>query len=76
MTSMIASVAAEVAQRGCTTTAMMKKTPSTPAELQRSPSLNSQDKDNCSTLGSTAATTATVVKAEVKAAVMMNKETW
>ena len=54
----------------------LKKTPSTPAELQRSPSLNSQDKDNCSTLGSTAATTATVVKAEVKAAVMMNKETW
>jgi hypothetical protein len=73
---MIASTAAaaEVAQGGCMTMTMTK-TPSTPAEAWRSPSIDKQGKDNCSALASTAATTTTVVKVTAMAAVTTNKET-
>ena len=76
MTSMIASVAAEVAQGGCTTMTMMTKTTSTPAEAWRSPNVDDQGKDNCGALTSTAATTTTVMKATAAAAMTTNKETW
>ena len=55
---------------------MMTKTPSTPAEAWRSPSIDKQGKDNCSASASTAATTTTVVKVTAMAAVTTNKETW
>ena len=73
---MIASAAAEAAHGGCTTMAMMTKTPSTPAEARRSPSVDDQGEDNCSASVSTAATTTTVVRVTVMAAVTTNKETW
>lgn len=76
MTSMIASAAAAAAQGGCTTMAMMTKTPSTPAEARRSPRINDRGKDNCSALVSTAATTTTAMKVTATAAVTTNKETW
>jgi hypothetical protein len=58
------------------TTTMMTKTPSMPAEAQRSPSVDDQGKDNCGTLASKAATITTAVKATATAAVTTNKETW
>ncbi len=78
MTSMLASASAtpEVVQGGCTTMTMMTKTPSTPAEARRSPSVNNQGKDNCSASASTAATTTTVAKVTAMAAVTTDKETW
>ena len=76
MTSMIASAAAEAAQGGCTTMTMMTKTPSTPAEARRSPSVDNRGKDNCIALVSTAATTTTLVKVTGTTAVTTNKETW
>jgi hypothetical protein len=71
-----ASAAAEVAQGGCTTMTMMTKTPSTPAEARRSPSVDDGGEDNCSASASTAATRTTVVKVTAMAAVTTNKETW
>ncbi len=76
LTSMIASAAAEAAQGGCTTMTMTTKTPSTPAEAPRFPSVDDRGEDNCSALAATVAKTTTVVKVTATAAVTTNKETW